>query len=271
MKSFPSIERLPPFYRELMHIMVNVETVKHDLGAVDWCRKKVQEFARAYAREIGRENDAALIELRRKEAYGRISSLVRQISKNLEALETARHRLREIPSIDLEAPTIVVAGAANVGKSQFVAAASSAKPLVAQYPFTTKEVSVGHTERRHFRIQVIDTPGLLDRPAEKRNPIEQQAANALRHLARLVVFLLDPTETCGFTMTEQLQLLSRLREEFPGVQFVEVENKVDLLNSGSNRMKVSALTGKGVDKVVDKVAAVLTSLALAASPPPGAG
>jgi nucleolar GTP-binding protein len=266
-KAFPSIGRLPPFYRDLMHILVDVEKVRHDLGTIDWCRKKVQEFSKAYSREIGRSSDAGLVEVRRKEAYGRISSLVHQVAESLECLEAARRRLSSVPMIDLEAPTVVVAGTANVGKSQFVAAVSTAKPKVAQYPFTTKEISLGHTERGHLRIQVLDTPGLLDRPAGKRNPIEQQAASALKNLAKLVIFLYDPTETCGFTMQEQIHLFERLREEFPDVRFVEVENKVDLKNSGSGRMKVSALTGRGVDKVLDHMAAMLTNRAPGASPP----
>lgn len=266
-KSFPSISRLPPFYRDLMHILVDAEKVRHDLGTIDWCRKKVMEFSKAYSREIGRTNDAALIETRRKEAYGRISSLVYQVEGSLERLEAARRRLSSVPMIDLGAPTVVVAGMANVGKSQFVAAVSTAKPKVAQYPFTTKEITLGHTERGYLRIQMLDTPGLLDRPAAKRNPIEQQAATALKNLAKLVIFLYDPTETCGFTMTEQMHLFERLKEEFPGIHFVEVENKVDLRNSGSSRMKVSALTGKGLDRVLDHVAALLTNRAPGASPP----
>jgi len=265
-KSFPSISRLPPFYRDIMQILVDSEKVRHDLGTVDWCRKKVLEFSKAYSREIGRSGDARLVEVRRKEAYGRISSLVHQVSESLERLEAARRRLSSVPMIDLDAPTVVVAGMANVGKSMFVAAVSTAKPKVAIYPFTTKEITMGHAERGNLRIQVIDTPGLLDRPAGKRNPIEQQAANALKNLARLVIFLYDPTETCGFTMPEQVSLFERLTEEFPDVRFVEVENKVDLKNSGSGRMKVSALTGKGLDKVLDHVSALLTNRAPGASP-----
>lgn len=270
-KSFPSIENLPPFFRDLVDILVDMDKIKKDLGGIDWCRHKVLEFSKVYAREIGRQIDPAIIDLRRKEAYGRISSLVNQVSENLERLEDSRRKLSKTPTLDLEAPTVVVAGMANVGKSQFVAAVSSARPKIAHYPFTTKAVSVGHTERHGTRFQVIDTPGLLDRPADERNAIEQQAANALRNLARAVVFLLDPTETCGFTMESQLNLLKRLKEEFPEVLFVEVENKLDILDSKSGRRKVSALTGQGVEKTMDDVAAIITGRVPGASRPRRAG
>ncbi len=266
-KSFPSIERLPAFYRDLVDILVKKDVLKKDLGAIDWCRGKVLEFARAYVKEIGRQTDIPYIELRRKEAYGRISSIVQQVSKNLERLEESRFSLSKLPVIKPDMTTIVVAGIANVGKSQFVTAASSARPKIAQYPFTTKAVSMGHVERRYNRFQIVDTPGLLDRAVEDRNPIEKQAANALRHLAHVVVFLLDPSETCGYTMESQLNLLAKLRLEFPNVTFIEVENKLDLMNSGSSRRKVSALEGIGVDEVIDEVAAMLTNRAPEASPP----
>ncbi len=266
-KAYPSIDRLPEFHKELIDIMVNTESLKKDLGALNWCRLKVAEFTRAYVKELGRLDDVGSIELRRKEAYGRISSLVDQISKNLESLEESRRVLRNVPMINPEAPTIVVAGMANVGKSQFVAAASSAKPKVANYPFTTQEVSVGHITSKHIQVQIIDTPGLLDRPAEKRNKIEQQAANALKNLARIVVFLLDPSETCGFTMDNQLKLLERLKAELPGCLFIEVENKTDLCRSETGRRKVSALTGEGIKEVVDELMEILTSRVPGASPP----
>ena len=258
-KSFPSIDRLPIFYRDLIDILVNTESLKKDLGALSWGQRKVIDFSKAYVREIGRQNEISLIELRRKEAYGRISSVLEQIGKNLKRLEEARIRLKEVPTIDPNIKTIVVAGMANVGKSLFVAAASSAKPKVAHYPFTTKKVSVGHVELHRTRFQIIDTPGLLDRPAEKRNKIEQQAVNALRHLSKVVIYLLDPTESCGFDLSSQTNLLKRLKEELPDVTFVEVENKVDILDSNSAREKVSALTGQGVHEVIEEAAFALTN------------
>jgi nucleolar GTP-binding protein len=46
---------------------------------------------------------------------------------------------------------------------------------VQPYAFTTKSLYVGHLDYRYQRWQVIDTPGILDRPLEERNTIEMQA------------------------------------------------------------------------------------------------
>jgi nucleolar GTP-binding protein len=152
----------------------------------------------------------------------------------------------------------VIAGAPNVGKSLLVTRISTAKPKVAVYPFTTQEISVGTFQRRYIRYQVIDTPGLLDRDLSERNPMELRAILALRHLADMVVFMLDPTETCGYSFVQQEHLLASIQNEFPGIPLVVVENKVDLLRSDRNRLKVSASTGKGVAELVDRIVRTLS-------------
>ncbi|GCA65357.1 hypothetical protein KIPB_016930, partial [Kipferlia bialata] len=69
---------------------------------------------------------------------------------------------------------------------------------VQPYAFTTRSLFVGHMNFRLLRWQVIDTPGLLDRPLEQRNAIELQAITALMHLQSAGLFLLDPSEQCGY-------------------------------------------------------------------------
>jgi len=267
----PTLERLPDFQRELVDLLVGVGNLKHDLGAIDWCRAQVVRVCRQAQRDVGRAGTGTDGLRARKAAYGRVSSLIRQIAPNLESLAKARAKLIRVPDIDPEMPTIVVAGYPNVGKSQFVRAVSSGRPKVAPYPFTTQGLSVGHFERRYQRYLVVDTPGLLDRPMEDRNPSERQAVYALRHLADVVVFLFDPTETCGAPMEIQERLLAEVREAFPGVPILEVENKVDVQRFPGPRAKVSALTGEGCTEVVDAAVAATTSRAPAAAPPPRAG
>lgn len=47
-------------------------------------------------------------------------------------------------------------------------------PRPQPYAFTTKSLYVGHMDYKYLRWQVIDTPGILDRPLEERNTIEMQ-------------------------------------------------------------------------------------------------
>lgn len=270
-EAVPSLERLPEFPRELVDVLVGIGNLKHDLGAIDWCREQIVRICRNAAREIGRSVSPAEALLLRKAAYGRVASLVRRVGPNLQSLAASRKKLIQVPDIDPNMPTIVVAGYPNVGKSQFVRAISTGKPKIAPYPFTTQGINVGHFERKHVRYLVVDTPGLLDRPMEERNAVERQAIVSLRHLADVIVFLFDPSETCGYPMAAQENLLEEVRWAFPSVPIVEVENKADLARTNSDRMKVSAITGEGCPQVVDAALAAITSRAPEVAPPPGAG
>lgn len=256
-KAFPSIDRQSPFYSELIDVTIGRDKLKKSLGAMDWCRGNVARVAKAARREIAAANTIPKIDQVRKGAYGRISSFVKQVDKELAFLAKARNTMRKFPAVNPDDMTIVVAGAPNVGKSALVARISTAKPRVAVYPFTTQEISVGTFERKYFRYQVIDTPGLLDRELSKRNPMELRAVLALRHLANVIIFMFDPTETCGYPMSQQEHLLETIRSEFAKVPIAEVENKSDLLRTRSDRQRISAETGAGVQKLVDGIVDLL--------------
>jgi nucleolar GTP-binding protein len=247
-KSFPSFDQLHQFQRELLDLLLDLDRLKKSLGALDWARKKILEISGEKLKLMRRSFDLNVIDDEREAAYGRIASVMKQIKKDLRFLIESREKIRKLPTIFPESPTVVIAGYPNVGKSMLVARLSSAKPEVAPYPFTTKGMIVGHFIHKWRKYQVIDTPGLLDRPLDARNQIELQAILALRHLADVMVFLIDPTGECGATVEQQQALLDQIRRDFPDSYIIEVESKSDLVKSGKGAA-VSALTGDGVEEL----------------------
>jgi nucleolar GTP-binding protein len=97
------------------------------------------------------------------------------------------------------------------------------------------------------RFQVIDTPGLLDRELEERNAIERQAILALKYLTHVILFVIDPTETCGYTLEKQTALLESVQRGFGGVEIIIAESKSDMLHTDSGRLSFSSETGENVD------------------------
>ncbi|MEE9223985.1 MAG: GTPase [Thermoplasmata archaeon] len=266
-KAFPTIDNLHPFYKALIDILLDTDKLKTSLASLEWCRSKCLQIARNGSKNISRAKEAEEIESIRNGVYGRISSVVKDIKEQLDFLNRARQEMKRMPGVNPDQPTIVVSGYPNVGKSQLVEAMSSGKPRIASYPFTTQRVSIGHFEKKFQTYQVIDTPGLLDRELKDRNAIERQAINALEHLADVVVFMLDPSETCGYEIEKQENLLKTIEEEFGGIPVIVVENKMDVSTTSSERMKISALEGTGVEELVDHVVEVITSLSPEASGP----
>jgi nucleolar GTP-binding protein len=262
-KNFPSIDKLPLFYQEIIDIKIDTDKLKKSLGAVDWARKTVMMVYSTQSSSLTKSGNVEFLKQKQKEIYGRVSSIIKQVDKNIIFLSSAQKILRTFPDIE-DIPTVVIAGYPNVGKSSLIRQLSAAKPEVAQYPFTTKQIYVGHMEKtiryEKNRYQIIDTPGLLDRPLAERNNIEKQAIAALRHLADLIVFIFDPSGTSGYQMNEQTLMLENIKKLFNDVPFIIVENKVDIKNTGSANRKISCSTGEGIQELRQEIFSMLADI-----------
>jgi nucleolar GTP-binding protein len=212
--------------------------------------KRAEERIRGLARNAERETHGASgpeeLGDQIRAFYGRLSSFVREVDPDLVRLRAMARFLKERPHLEPGTPTLVVAGFPNVGKSSLVARLSSARPKVADYPFTTVAIAVGHADLGFDRLQVVDTPGVLGRSG-KANPSEVEATTAVRGAATVVLFVIDPTDRSGHSVEEQERLLARWREEFPQLPIVAVETKCDLARRPGDRLKVSATTGEGIE------------------------
>ncbi len=226
-KKFPSIERLDPFYRELLDVIANVDHVKHSLGAIQWASKLIKRLSRIYMARIKKVDDPDLMIQLRKEVLGRISSVIKRVSQEIDLLREIIPALKGLPDLDTEMTTVIIAGMPNTGKSTLLSKLTTKTPEIAPYPFTTKGLIIGHGELGGEKVQFIDTPGLLDRPLYKRNKIELQAIVALKYLKGPVLYIFDPTEICGCSIGEQVSLFEELSSSLKH-HMIAIINKIDL-------------------------------------------
>ena len=256
--SVPDIEDLPPFYQDYIDITVGVDDMKQALGGLNWAYGILTQLEKEYGSKI-RKNPSEKATTLQKQAYGRIASVVNKIKKDLDFLDFAKANLRNMPTIDFDATTIVIAGFPNVGKSTLLNQISGADPQIANYPFTTKGIQIGHVERHWKSIQIIDTPGLLDRPVLEMNDIELNAIVALEHLADAILFIFDASETCGFGLESQYNLLKQIEKIFDNIPVIYLFKKMDLIEDTNyveqyvdeldNSIFISAIEGEGIDKI----------------------
>ena len=269
-KMVPIIDEVPDFYKELASILVNIDELKLTLGKLNGILPVLSQIEREYTKKLSKIEAPKEGDSLRRSAFGRISSIIKKQNKNLVYLNNIRGRLREIPSIDDTLPCMVVAGYPNVGKSSIVKEISTNKKIeVQEYPFTTKKLNLGHLQiKRKFdeiKIQIIDCPGILDRPMSKRNNIELQAILALRLISDLIIFVFDPTPACGYSIDSQIELFKEIKENFikeGKIEIIIVFNKIDLASSSEieylkNKLNLkdedffltNALTGENLDKI----------------------
>jgi GTP1/Obg family GTP-binding protein len=78
-------------------------------------------------------------------------------------------------------------------------------------------------------LQVMDTPGLLERPDDFRNKMELLTLAALQYLPSSVMFVADLTEECGTSVADQWLIRHELKQRFPDKPWVDVLSKADLL------------------------------------------
>ncbi len=252
-RCFPSIDQLAPFYQELIKCTLDYPMLKQSLGAINWAKKQMTGLLHKYTKELSLTTRLEHFNKLRRAFSGRTSSVMEQIKDNLTYLEYCRKTMKGYPSLKTKVNTIVIAGAPNVGKSTLLAVLTGSKPEIASYPFTTQKLNLGYDAEDN---QYIDTPGLLDRPLEKRNPIERQAILALKHLATIIIFVIDPTETCGYTIPEQRNLLLEIKKTF-SLPIIVVANKADTGATFKNAIEISAKEGTGIDKLKKEIISLL--------------
>jgi nucleolar GTP-binding protein len=257
----PKVEEMHLFYQDYIDVVVGVDELKKSLGALNWAVGILSKLENQYVHKIRRSNPENASSIR-SEAYGRISSVVNRIRDELEFLDYTKAKLRNMPTVDFEAITAVIAGFPNVGKSTLLRQITTAEPKVADYPFTTTGIQIGHLERKWQKYQIIDTPGLLDRPIEDMNTIELNAMVALEHLAEVIIYIFDASETSGYPLENQLMLYESIKKIF-NLPLICVFNKIDLVENVNNLdeyinmvdepLLITASEGDGIRQVIDKL------------------
>ena len=154
-------------------------------------------------------------------------------------------------------------GFPNVGKSTLLSALSSARPKIANYPFTTLEPSLGIVAYHdHQSFVMADIPGIIEGASEGRG----LGLRFLRHIERnsLLLFMV-PGDTDD--IRREYEVLLRELEQFnPGMldkHRVLAVTKCDLLDEELIDMLkadlpsdlpvvfISAVTGFGLDRLKD--------------------
>ncbi len=155
-------------------------------------------------------------------------------------------------------------GMPNAGKSTLISRISSAKPKIADYPFTTLIPNLG-VVRKHSGdgYVVADIPGLIEGASEGVG----LGFDFLRHVerCRFLVHLIDSTEENPFENYKKINLeLEKHSQNLANryqiialnkIDAISDEKKVELLKQfkevSSDVFEISAVTGENVDRLLD--------------------
>jgi len=168
-------------------------------------------------------------------------------------------------------------GLPSAGKSTFIAQISAARPKIAAYPFTTLVPNLGVIENDDFeRMVIADIPGLIEGASEGRG----LGITFLKHVerTRFLVHILAAEDVNRDNPVDGYEMLEQELREYDAAMAhkkqIKVINKIDTLDeedladikakveaSGEKIFFISALTGEGVEPLLDEMWAQLAALA----------
>ena len=176
---------------------------------------------------------------------------------------------------------IGLVGFPNVGKSTLISGMSAARPVIADYPFTTLTPNLGVVDAGGpRRFVVADIPGLIEGAHEGHG----LGIRFLKHIERtkVLVHLIDVSPATGRDPVDDYAVVMRELEAYGSALAARpkiiVANKTDTLKSQRSRLErvrrlaakegapffaVSALTGKGLKELAAGMALALEPLARA--------
>lgn len=168
-------------------------------------------------------------------------------------------------------------GFPNAGKSTFISMVSAAKPKIADYPFTTLVPNLGVVSAGDERSFVLaDIPGLIEGASQGVG----LGHEFLRHTerTRLLIHVVDTAGTEGRDPVEDIKTINRELELYDSrlAQRPQIiaANKMDITPQAEENLvrikeefsgqyeifPISAATGQGLDKVIQRVVRLLEEL-----------
>ncbi|KAA5806745.1 GTPase ObgE [Thermoanaerobacterium thermosaccharolyticum] len=169
-------------------------------------------------------------------------------------------------------------GFPNAGKSTLLAACTNARPKIANYPFTTLYPNLGVVYHKGKSFVMADIPGLI----EGAHRGEGLGYDFLKHIERtkLILHIIDVSNPLSDPIddfkkiNEEMYLYNDKLKEIP--QIVAL-NKIDALDAslinlddisakiqsfGFDVFKISAITGIGIENLLDKTIEILDKFKL---------
>ncbi|RLG88868.1 MAG: hypothetical protein DRO15_01905 [Thermoprotei archaeon] len=244
----PKTNTMPKFYAEIIRLSVGDyydETIAKAVKSV----KILTKLWREYRKIILASSTKYEAKRYAQEFVGRALSVTKRALRYANRASEAIKLLKESPCIDESLPIIIVAGMPQVGKSTLVSKVSTAKPEISPFPFTTKKVILGHGTINTTYYQVIDTPGILDRPFNEMNQIERKAIAVLRSLSAPIIFLIDPTSDSYYALDSQIAVLKDVMTIRDIRYILPTINKMDKAHENELRKAKNTIKSLGFQEV----------------------
>lgn len=232
--NFPKFSKVDDIYKKLINTAPSkVEDIEKAIGKIMWITNSIDDLTQTNEHKIKKTRNQNTINFIMQKHLGKVNSYFKKNKECFQTLDDARKFMNKMPTFE-DLFTVAIGGFPNVGKSTLMKAITGSDVEIQNYPFTTKGLMFGFIEDKGKKaVQLIDTPGLLGR--DKNNDIEERAQIVLRNYCEIIVFVLDLTESCGFSCDAQMKLLKKTAEQKKNL--VLYFSKTDIYNEETDERK----------------------------------
>lgn len=172
----------------------------------------------------------------KKEAIGRICTIIQKLNKSLIFLEKVRKHLEKLPELDPHRKSVILSGSTKTGKSSCLNKTTRANVKVGDSGKNNNFILLGHMPTNFSRLQILDVSMVSDPVDQIKNSLLIQLYSIFFNLDCIISHFFDISGCFSTPFSNQIEFFIRL----------------DKINSKIGKFLVLTKTDLGWEKVLDK-------------------
>jgi GTP1/Obg family GTP-binding protein len=226
--TFPSIDYIHPFFRDLLNLIFQREHYKFSLSRLSKSKRIVNIVCKNFIKLIKNGNSLYTCKQLKKEALGRICTTIRKINKSLIFLEKIRKHIEKIPELDPYRKIVILCGTQKVGKTSCLNKLTRANIDIGNSSNQNNFMLLGHMQTNLFRLQMLELSILSNSNIYTWSFFIREIYLILFNLDCVMLHMIDFSEYLSISVSNQIDLFIKLSAIKPKIKKLLVFTKTDL-------------------------------------------
>jgi len=225
---FPSIDYIHPFFGNLLNLMFQRQHYKLSLSKLSKSKRVIDIISRNFVKLVKNGSSLYTCKQLKKEAIGRICTIIQKLSKSLIFLEKVRKHLENLPELDPHRKSVILCGSTKSGKSSCLNKTTRANIKVGDSSKNNNFILLGHMPTNFSRLQILDISLLFDPTDLIKNSLFIQLYNTFFNLDCIISHFFDISGCFSIPFSNQIEFFKKLNNFNSKIGKFLVLSKADL-------------------------------------------
>eukprot|EP00802_Teleaulax_amphioxeia_P001348 Tamp_01350.p1 GENE.Tamp_01350~~Tamp_01350.p1 ORF type:complete len:470 (+),score=32.93 Tamp_01350:2705-4114(+) len=228
LENFPSIDYIHPFFGDLLDLMFQRQHYKIALSKISVSKGKINVICKNFVKLVKNGNTSYVCKQSKKEAFGKICTIVKKLNKSFIFLEKIRKHLENLPNLDPYRKVIILQGSSKVGKSSFLNKTTRVNVRLGDSVKNNNFMVIGHMQSNFSQLQILDINGTINQAMQFDNRFVIQVYNTFLNLDYMALNFFDLSECLSSSLNEQIKSFKSFCDINPIIEKLPILNKTDL-------------------------------------------